>query len=413
MNKPIITKEHEEIDIKNCDLDKLQSFLKCKKLDVALKVTAKGIKTNSWVGAIKYKNTLFEILPKCISDNKDENTLKNLIYMLSYTKNLDIKANDHAKLSTLKNPFIEILIRVYAKSLFDCLKRLTPQKYVRHENNLNYLKGKIKFSENIRYNCANRAKFYCEYDEFSENNILNKLFLYVTTCLYNISNNSYNKKTLKIIMNYYSDIEFVRFDKFDVKKITLDRNQELFNKPFNLAKMFVEQTNVDMSKNRFENITLIWDMNQLFEEFIFEIMKKYETELDCKLTAQKGRKLLACDDSKRRNTFVDIMVERKKDGRRIVLDTKYKKFTSTADLSNQDIYQISSYCLIHKANHAILLYPQWNSTKPDVDYYLNIDNFENENKYHLYFKTIDLKYKDLKKNIDLVKDEIKYILDII
>lgn len=333
--------------------------------------------------------------------------------MLSYTKNLGIKANDHAKLSTLKNPFIEILIRVYAKSLFDCLKRLTPQKYVRHENNLNYLKGKIKFSENIRYNCANRAKFYCEYDEFSENNILNKLFLYVTTCLYNISNNSYNKKTLKIIMNYYSDIEFVRFDKFDVKKITLDRNQELFNKPFNLAKMFVEQTNVDMSKNRFENITLIWDMNQLFEEFIFEIMKKYETELDCKLTAQKGRKLLACDDSKRRNTFVDIMVERKKDGRRIVLDTKYKKFTSTDDLSNQDIYQISSYCLIHKANHAILLYPQWNSTKPDVDYYLNIDNFENENKYHLYFKTIDLKYKDLKKNIDLVKDEIKYILDII
>ena len=413
MNKPIITKEHEEVDIKNCDLDKLQSLLKCKKLDTALKVTAKGIKTNSWVGVIKYKNTLFEILPKCISDNKDENTLKNLIYMLSYTKNLDIKANDHAKLSTLKNPFIEILIRVYAKSLFDCLKRLTPQKYVRHENNLNYLKGKIKFSENIRYNCANLAKFYCEYDEFSENNILNKLFLYVTTCLYNISNNSYNKKTLKIIMNYYSDIEFVRFDKFDVKKITLDRNQELFNKPFNLAKMFVEQTNVDMSKNRFENITLIWDMNQLFEEFIFEIMKKYETELDCKLTAQKGRKLLAGDDSKRRNTFVDIMAERKKDGRRIVLDTKYKKFTSTDDLSNQDIYQVSSYCLIHKANHAILLYPQWNSTKPDIDYYLNIDNFENENKYHLYFKTIDLKYKDLKKNIDIVKDEIKYILDII
>ena len=69
MNKPIITKEHEEVDIKNCDLDKLQSFLKCKKLDTALKVTAKGIKTNSWVGVIKYKNTLFEILPKCITEH--------------------------------------------------------------------------------------------------------------------------------------------------------------------------------------------------------------------------------------------------------------------------------------------------------------------------------------------------------
>ena len=331
--------------------------------------------------------------------------------MLSYTKKLDIRTSDTAKLSNSKNPFIEILIREYAKSLFECLKRITPKKYVREEDNLNYLKGKIKFTENIRYNCVNQSKFYCEYDEFSENNILNQLFLFVSTCLYNISNDSYNKKVLKFIMNYYSDIKLVRFDGFKVEKIKLSRNQELFKKPFNLAKMFIEKTSVDLSKNKFEDITLIWDMNKLFEEFVFEIMKKFKDELGYKLVAQKGRRLLKNDTSKKRNTFVDIVVE-KGDGEeleRIVLDTKYKKFVSSDDFSNADVFQVSTYCLLHNTNKAVLIYPRWNKEVPKVSSFnLNTD----EKDIKIDFKTIDLCHTNLKQHLDKIMNDIKEILKV-
>lgn len=429
MAEPIVVKEYSKnIKIKDCDLCKLHHYLECQHLDSALKVTPSGIETTSWVGVIKYKNTHFQILPKLIytkeyNEDYDEKTkeetksniLKNLIFMLSYTKKLDIKTSNDAKLLTSKNPFIEILIREYTKSLFECLKRLTPKKYVREEDNLNYLKGKIKFTENIRYNSSNQAKFYCEYDEFSENNILNQLFLFVSTCLYNISNDSYNKKTLKFIMNYYSDIKLIRFNRFKAEKIRLSRNQELFEKPFKLAKMFVEKTSVDLSKNKFENITLIWDMNKLFEEFVFEIMKKFEGELGCKLVAQKGRRLLKNDTSKKRNTFVDIMVE-KGDGdelERIVLDTKYKKFVSSDDFSNTDVFQVSTYCLLHNAYHAILLYPKYGTNGPDRDFELNIDE-EIKEKYQIDFKTINLQYDYIgkKENLESIKEDIKRILNV-
>lgn len=426
MAEPIVVKEYDEMEISNCDLDKLQDYLKCNKLDSALKVTRHGIETTSWVGVIKYKNTHFQILPKLVytkeyNEDYDEKTkeetksniLKNLIFMLSYTKKLDIKTSNESRLSTAKNPFIEILIREYAKSLFECLKRLTPKKYVREEDNLNYLKGKIKFAENIRNNSSNRAKFYCEYDEFSENNILNQLFIFVSTCLYNISNDSYNKKTLKFIINYYSDIQLVRFDKFKAEKIKLSRNQELFKKPFNLAKMFVEKTSVDLSKNKFENITLIWDMNKLFEEFVFEIMKKHEAEFGCKLTAQRGKKLLVGDTSKKRNTFVDIMIE-KYDGEKIILDTKYKKFVSSDDFSNADVFQVSTYCLLHKAKHAILLYPKWDTSAPEKDFHLNIDNPGKSDIYQIDFKTINLQYDYIgkKENLESIKEDMKRILSV-
>ncbi len=420
-------KEYSEIkenELDSCNLDKLQAYLKCQNLDSALKVTRHGIKAKSWVGVIKYKNLYLEILPKLISadannDNKiseDERSiiLKNLIYMLSYTKKLDIKTNDNAKLSIEKNSFIEILIREFATSLFESLKRFTPKRYVREEENLNYLKGKIKFSENIRYNCTNQAKFYCEYDEFSENNLLNQLFLFVSTCLYNISNSSYNKKTLKFIINYYSDISFVRFDKFKVRKIKLTRNQELFKKPFKLAKMFVEQTSVDLSKNKFENITLVWDMNKLFEEFIYEILKR-QTSLS--VSAQKGKRLLKNVDSKIRNTYVDILITKPQ---KIVVDTKYKELQSIKDFDNKDAFQVITYCLLHNTNKAVLIYPKFNNNI-NKNYELNIDKkvcpFFIENnpcnkekidyKYTIKFLTINLKEKLDNKQIKNLADNFK------
>lgn len=410
-------KEYSELnenELDSCNLDKLQAYLKCQKLDSTLKVTRHGIKTKSWVGVIKYKNLHLEILPKLISADANNDgkiseversiILKNLIYMLSYTKNLDIKTNDNAKLATEKNPFIEILIREFATSLFEALKRLTPKRYVREEENLNYLKGKIKFSENIRYNCTNQAKFYCEYDEFSENNLLNQLFLFVSTCLYNISNNSYNKKTLKFIINYYSDISFVRFDKFKVRKIKLTRNQELFKKSFNLAKMFVEQTSVDLSKNKFENITLVWDMNKLFEEFIFELIKRKIPE--CKAIAQKPKRLLKRKNVTRRDTRIDILIQNPQ----VIIDTKYKKFTNFDDISSADIYQVTTYCLLHNYKRALLLYPQYDKKAPDIyDYQLNCA----ENNYHIDFCTVNLKNNDLKdKEVqNSIIGKIKSIID--
>ncbi|MCR4880749.1 MAG: McrC family protein [bacterium] len=409
MAEPIVVKEYDKKILKDCDLEKLHNYLECQKLTSALKVTHNGIETTSWVGVIKYKNTHFQILPKLICNDEDnkENILKNLIFMLSFTKKLDIRTSTETKLSSAKNPFIEILIREYAKSLFECLKRLTPKKYVREEDNLNYLKGKIKFTENIRNNCSNQAKFYCEYDEFSENNILNQLFLFVSSCLYNISNDSYNKKTLKFIINYYADIRLIRFDKYKADKIKLSRNQELFRKSFNLAKMFVEKTSVDLSKNKFENITLIWDMNKLFEEFVFEIMKRNETESEWEITAQKGKRLLEGDENKKRNTYVDIYAERK--DQKIIIDTKYKEFKNTDDFSNADVFQVSTYCLLHKANHAILLYPRWGEETPKIPQYC-LNN--GEKNYKIDFKTVNLKYDNLKENLPKIKKELSSILEI-
>lgn len=415
MAEPIVIKEHDEKEINNCDLSKLHRFLECKKMTSVLKVNQNSVETTSWVGVVKYKNIHIQILPKLIyTENYNENdykhinnVLNNLIFMLSYTKKLNIKTNEDAKLNSSKNPFLEILIREYAKSLLECLKKLTPKQYVIKEDNLKYIKGKINFSQNIRLNVTKPYRFYCNYNEFSEDNILNQLFLFVSSYLYNISTDKTNKKLLKFIIDYYAEIQFVRFDKYNAKQIKLSRTQELFKKPFNLAIMFLEHSSIDLSKNKFDNITLVWDMNKLFEEFIFELINKNKEEFKIDVEYQKRRRLLVNDISKKRNTFVDIMI--KKGNKKIVLDTKYKKFESIDDFKNEDVFQVSTYCLIHNAHNAILLYPQWSKIKPDDSFYLNIDDYEKQKPYNIAFKTINLTYENIEKNLSNIKNELSKI----
>ena len=397
--------EYQKIETKNddclqnCCLDLLEKYLEKNKLSSALKVTATGIKATSYVGVIKFRNIQIEILPKLISENSEsEVILNNLLYMLSYTKKLDIKTSDSAKLSKTDNPFLEVLIREFANSLFNCLKRLTPKNYIRKEDNLNFLKGKILFTENIKYNCVNKAKFYCEFDEFSEDCILNHLFYYVAMCLYTISKNSKNKQLLKMITDYFCDIKLIKFDSYKCEKIKLTRQQKLFEKPFKLAKMFVEHSSVDLSKNKFENITLLWDINKLFEEFIYQVIRHKIPEAEA--SAQTGRKLL---DEKNRLTKADIIIKRGKS--KIIIDTKYKKLESFDSVSSGDLYQVGMYCHLHDENNnteAVLLYPKYPKTeylgeKEPLHY--NSHEKKQNYKYKVSIKTINLMIDNIKKDL--------------
>lgn len=415
MQKPITLKEYEKISTNDsrlacCDVKKLERYLDKTGFKNALKISANEIKAKYHVGVVKFKNTQFEILPKLIANSDNKNILKNLIFMLSYTKKLDIKTSDSVVLSQSKNPFLEVLIAEFANSLFDVLKRLTPKSYIREEENLNYLKGKLKFTENIRYNCANQAKFFCEYDEFSEECILNQLFYFVANCLYTISSNNRNKTVLKQIIDYFNGIKLIRFDRFKCQKIHLTRNQKLFEKPFKLAKMFVENSSVDLSKNKFENITMLWDMNKLFEEFIYQIIRKNKETLGISNVFFKKKKRLLVNlnnNEKRGKTEVDIMVEKtdetnkNKTKKKIIIDTKYKKFTEFEDVASDDIYQVCNYYILHNEKNnivekAILLYPKYENFKVTS---INQYCINSENPFPVHFMSINLMLHDLRKDL--------------
>ncbi len=411
--------EYQEYnDLRNDVKNKLQSFIeKDERLKDVFVFTSKGIKANQYVGVLKYKNLQFEVLPKLL--NKDdidiaekEIVLKNLLYMLSLTKKLDIKETDIAKISEHSNPFLEILISIYANSLFEKLKKYVPKNYVIKENNLNFLKGKILFHEHIIKNSTNKTKFYCQYDEFSENNLLNQLFYYVSHLLCLLTSVNDSKKKLKFILNFFHDIHLKTIKYSEIKNLKLTKQQELFAKPFNLAKMFLADASIDMNQNKVDSFALLWDMNKLFEEFIFEFIKKYKHEINQRLsniTAQKHNRLLKHIESQESvgNTYVDIFLEYENVDKAIILDTKYKNHNgSIKHFNNTDIFQVLAYESLHNTNKAILLYITTEESNKKIHFYKFNDI---EDKY-VITATIYLGSKnfqtDLSKQLNKILTEV-------
>ena len=97
-------------------------------------------------------------------------------------------------------------------------------------------------------------------------------------------------------------------------------------------------------------------------------------------------------------TNADIFTEKGKE--KVIIDTKYKKIETLKDVSNSDIFQVTTYCLLHNATKGILLYPRWKEDKEDREdcYTLNTNKGNSNLKDpEIAFKTIDLKKENLKQ----------------
>ena len=145
------------------------------------------IRSNSIVGVISVGQTQIEILPKLIrakNSNGDSSILKNLMFMLSYTYSLDVEDAGISNLSSNQDSFIDAYIGIFATRLQKHLLRVgVPKSYIGKSENLNTIKGKIGFKENLSINSQNQARIFCHYDEFSENNPTSQTLKFVASSL--------------------------------------------------------------------------------------------------------------------------------------------------------------------------------------------------------------------------------------
>ena len=160
---------------------------------------AVSIKATSYVGIIKVGKKNIQIIPKLSKDNTEGNgyitqSIRNLLFLLSYTKKIKIKETNLSSLKTNKDNIYEILVYLFAKNLLEIIKRNVNKQYISREDNLNFIRGKLKISNHLKINSARGHKFYLEFDDFCEDNIINQIFRYTIDYLAKSTTSNSNLK---------------------------------------------------------------------------------------------------------------------------------------------------------------------------------------------------------------------------
>ena len=384
--------ENKNIKLENKDLEIIEKYYS-KQFDI---LANNNIRAKQFCGVCQIRKTTIEVLPKIFSKNKNFENLEKekeliferLLFMLSTTKKLKITDTEISKLSKSKNSIFEIFIHLFSKNLLELLIKDYKKNYIQKEENLNFLKGKLNFIKNIKYNFVNKAKFYCEFEEFEENILMNQILKSCVRKLLRFTKSNENFNLLRKCDFIMGDVDFIKFQNPKVcDRVIFTRLNNEYKKVFELAKLLLFGESPKIHNDNFETFSFMFDMNKLFEEFIFEILKENKSGLGFfNIQSENPRlNIFNEEDEKKRNSFQlkpDILINVKEIGKektaQIILDTKYKKISKEEKnygVSQRDIYQIFTYSKYYKSEKNILLYPKYreNINTNLKNTYLNFD----------------------------------------
>jgi len=142
----------------------------------------------------------------------------------------------------------------------------------------------------------------------------------------------------------------IPFTERHFQKLMHDRKVQPYHTALEIARLLVLNYSPDLRGGKHHLLAILFDMNLLFEEYVYKQLKRLESD---QLTVKRQQQKPFWQ---RRKIQPDILLTTQS-GENIVLDTKWKVL-KTVSPSMEDLKQMYVYNQYFDAKHSVLLYPQ-------------------------------------------------------
>ncbi len=316
----------------------------------------KGVKFKQYVGVIQVGDTTIEVLPKTDRSTLDKNTWRDvLIQMLRITSGIEASSTSKSDLRLQRNSIFDLYIELFIK---EC-ERLTHQglakKYRMVKENQTALKGRLHMPGQIRENIIHKERFHVEYSKYDFNHQINQVLKKTLIVLSQIPIRSDLRSRVKRQLLYFEEVGDCTVHEQLFDQIHLNRKTERYSEALGIARLILLNYHPDISKGSNNVLALMFDMNQLWEQFITKMMRRHLS--DRYQVKSQSNKVFWRSDRSRKRLKPDILLIPKGDfGNKIVVDTKWKTPYKRMP-SDQDLRQIFAYNKLYGSRKGILLYP--------------------------------------------------------
>lgn len=315
-------------------------------------IVHKGIRFGSYVGVIQIGGLTIEILPKADNnENADKNLWQNiLLNMLKVCKHIQVESISETQLKKRYHSILDVYFELYLNEVERLVKKGMIKKYRKNQSNQNALKGKLLFAQNIQQNLVHKERFYCEHPVYDKNHLLHQILYKGLLVLKTFIKDSLKDKLNRLLFEF-QDFENINIRKNHFNKIIIDRKNHDYQKAIDIAKIIILNYSPSLNYGNDNLLTLLFDMNALWEEYIFRILQKHKTD-EIEVSFQNSDKFW---ENKRIRP--DIVLKTKNET--FVIDTKWKIIEAN-NPSDDDLKQMFVYNLHWKAEKTLLLYPKTN-----------------------------------------------------
>ncbi len=374
-------------------------------------VIHKGVQFNSYVGVIQIGGLTIEILPKADNNEKpDENLWQGvLLNMLRVCKHINVDNVSETSLKKRHNSILDVYFEMYLNEIEKLIKKGLIKKYRRIQSNQLALKGKLVFAKNIQKNVVHKERFYCEHQVYDKDHLIHQILFKALKVLENLLYNGLSDKLNRVLFEF-NNFKDVNVTSNHFEKLTHNRNSTSYIKALDIAKMIILNYSPNLNAGKDNMLTLLFDMNMLWEEYIYRVLQKHKPE-NISVSFQ-NKKAFWGSSSRTKSIRPDIVIVDStiKPSKTFILDTKWK-IRDTNNPDDGDLKQMFAYNLYWRAEKSLLLFPKINQEDSSFGDYYHLSHNMNENKCKLGFINLvqETTIKDSKiiaKNI-FIKFDIK------
>jgi 5-methylcytosine-specific restriction enzyme subunit McrC len=383
------------------------------------RILNKGVQFTNYVGVIQAGTLTIEVLPKLDRqrttaanlsitelDKRDAEQRQSwhnvLLQMLKECRLLQVNHMDYANLNLRSNSILEIYLELFLVQTEKLLHEGLVKKYSKVGANRFAMKGQVDFAKNISENLIHKEKFYVRYTEYNKTNIFNQVLYKTLGLIPLLSSNPFLLDKVNRLLLDFPEMPDCKVVLTTFDKLTFDRKTERYREPLLISKMLLLNYRPDITGGSENVIAILFDMNELWEEFVYRrLVKAAENDV---LVSRQNKKPFWYNQTNNfhKNVRPDIVVTKEK--RKIIIDTKWKIINDNRP-ADDDLKQMFVYNLLWDAEKSLLLYPGSHETCHGSYFHFTLSDVRRKSKEEKFFNFCSLAFIDVLDNGKLVSGE--------
>lgn len=300
--------------------------------------------------------------------------IKNIYYMLTYAfqtlRRSDFDTVAAEKFENIHDLFAAIL----GKGVAYQLKQGLYKEYILQTEERTALRGKLKLQETMKNRIRQRQKLFCEYDELSENNLLNQILKTTMLILLHHGNVKPQRKALlKKNLLLFENVDTISIKHVRWEKLWYQRNNQNYRMLINICYLVADGLLLSTEKGEVKLAEFLDEqaMYRLYEKFILEYYRYHHPEyranpdvipwnvddgvtahlpnMNTDITLKSGEKTLIIDAKYYAHTMQTVY-----DIEKIRSDHLYQMFAYVKNLDKENTGAVAGMILYAKTQEEII-----------------------------------------------------------
>lgn len=317
------------------------------------KLLRNGVQFTEHVGVLQIGKTTIEVLPK--ADKQGETKWRGiLIDMIRTVWGFDVKSTGSSSLNLKSNSILDLYFELFVSEVEYLLHRGLIKKYRRKEGNQTALKGSLQFAKHISQNLVHKERFYVKYTEYSNEHVLHEILFKTLKLISQLNTNIALKGRIGNLLLSFPEMKDLRVTEATFSKIIIDRKNKHYHTALEISKLILLNYHPDLSKGRNNVLALMFDMNNLWEQFILVTLRRHLKSHQ--VLSQISKHFWKPESGYSSKMRPDIILKCKGSAKSYVLDTKWKNLNGY-NPSPEDLRQMYVYHKFCQAEKVALVYP--------------------------------------------------------